>query len=221
MRSLSAVLENPAAFIRAETAILAVPHTPEIRLHLAADSSALWQKTEDELVTIGLPPPYWAFAWAGGQALARYILDNPALVVGRRVLDFGSGSGLVAIAAALAGGTVVRATEIDAIARIAIALNAGLNGVQLEVGGADVLDDVGGGWDVVLAGDVCYEQPMADRVIAWLRRQAASGATVLLGDPGRSYLPKSELVSLATYAISTSRDLEDADVKRTQVWRFA
>ena len=214
-------MADPAAFIRAETAILPVAHTPEIRLHLAANSSDLWQKTEDELVTIGLPPPYWAFAWAGGQALARYILDNPAVVAGRRVLDFGSGSGLVAIAAALAGGTVVRATEIDAIARTAIGLNAGLNGVQLEIGDADVLDDAGGGWDVVLAGDVCYEQPMADRVIAWLRREAAAGAIVLLGDPGRSYLPKSELVSLATYAVATSRDLEDAEVKRTQVWRFA
>lgn len=214
-------MANPAAFIQAETAILPVAHTPEIRLHLAANSSDLWQKTEDELVTIGLPPPYWAFAWAGGQALARYILDNPAVVAGRRVIDFGSGSGLVAIAAALAGATVVRATEIDSIARIAIGLNAELNGVKLEIGDADVLDDAGGGWDVVLAGDVCYEQPMADRLIAWLRREAATGAVVLLGDPGRSYLPKSELVSVATYAIATSRDLEDADVKRTQVWRFA
>ena len=115
----------------------------------------------------------------------------------------------------------VQATEIDAIARVAITLNAGLNRVILEIGGADVLDDPAGGWDVVLAGDVCYEQPMADRVIDWLRREAAAGATVLLGDPGRAYLPKTELVSLATYAISTSRDLENSGIKRTQVWRFA
>ncbi len=215
------LLDDPIAFIRTETVVLPVPHAPEIRLHLAADSSALWQKTEDELATIGLPPPYWAFAWAGGQALARHILDHPEIVRGKRVLDFASGSGIVAIAAMLAGATSAVASEIDAIGRVAIGLNAALNAVVFEITGEDVLATPPAAWDVVVAGDVCYERPMADAALAWLRTAAANGATVLLGDPGRAYLPKAELVALATYAVATSRDLEDAEVKRTSVWRFA
>jgi predicted nicotinamide N-methyase len=208
------------AFVRANTGIEAPPLTPEIRLHLASEVVPLWQASEEELAVQGLPPPFWAFAWAGGQALARYILDHPQTVAGQRVLDFAAGSGLQAIAAALAGAARVAASEIDPFAGAAIRLNAALNGVALEV----VLDDLVGGddgrWDVVLAGDVFYERPMAERVEPWLRRLAARGGLVLLGDPGRSYLPRSGLERLIAYSVKTSRELEDTDVRNTVVWRL-
>jgi predicted nicotinamide N-methyase len=214
------MIADPVGFIRANTRLLLVPHAPEIRLHLADEATALWEKTEDELGEMGLPPPYWAFAWAGGQALARHILDHPALVRGRRVLDFASGSGLVAIAAAKAGAARVAATEIDGFALAAIELNAAANGVSLDRLAGDVLERPvqPTDWDIVLAGDVCYERPMAERVIAWLEAAAAAGVEVLLGDPGRSYLPKQRLERLAEYAVPTTRALEDAEIKRTSVW---
>ena len=215
------VIADPVRFIRAETRILPVPHAPELRLHLADEAVELWQRTETELETMGLPPPYWAFAWAGGQALARYLLDRPDLVAGRAVLDFGSGSGLVAIAAARAGAARAVAAEIDPFARAAITLNAALNGVTVELAEGDVLAGPAAGFDVILAGDMCYERPLAGQVIAWLRAGAARGATVLLGDPGRTYLPKTELRALATYTVPTTRALEDAESKRTSVWTFA
>lgn len=206
-------------FILAQTRLLPVPHAPEIALHVAEEATELWQKTEDELATIGLPPPFWAFAWAGGQALARYLLDAPEVVAGKRVLDFASGSGLVAIAAAKAGAKAVEGCDIDAFAGEAITLNAQANGVSVTAR----LDDLVGrdeGWDVICAGDVCYERAMAERVIAWLSVLVARGATVLIGDPGRSYLPRERLEVLATYAVPVTRSLEDAEIKQSSVWRL-
>lgn len=207
-------------FIRAHTRLLPVPYAPEISLHVAEEATELWQKTEDELATIGLPPPFWAFAWAGGQALARYILDHPETVRGRRVLDFASGSGLVAIAAAKAGAAEVIAADIDAFAAAAIGLNAAANGVAVAVR----LDDLIGrdeGWETVLAGDICYERELAARVIDWLSSLSQRGATVLIGDPGRSYLPRERLAEVATYQVPVTRALEDAEIKKSSVWRLA
>lgn len=213
-------IRDPAAFIRAETRLLAPPHVPEIRLHLADEAIDLWHRTEEELGALGLPPPYWAFAWAGGQALARHILDHPDLVRGRTVLDFASGSGVVAIAAARAGAARVLASDIDRFSCAAIALNAAANGVALETTDADLLAAPPTGFDVVLAGDVFYEKPMADRVEPFLRRLQEAGATVLFGDPGRSYLPKSGIEAIAEYTVPVTRAIEDSEVKRTRVWRF-
>jgi predicted nicotinamide N-methyase len=209
---------DPAVFIRCNTAITAPLLVPEIRLHLATEITPIWQATEETLARSALPPPYWAFAWAGGQALARYLLDHPAEIAGRSMLDFGAGSGLVAIAAAKAGAAPVLAAEIDHFAAAAIAANAALNDVEITVRTADLLDTVDVRWDVVTAGDVCYERPMADRVTGWLRRLAARGALVLLGDPGRSYLPSEGLVERARYLLPTSREIEDRDTRETVVW---
>ena len=213
-------LKDRRRFIAENTALVSPPHTPELRLHLASEAIALWHKTEEDLGAMGLPPPFWAFAWAGGQALARYILDRPALVAGKRVFDFASGSGIVAIAAARAGAASVVASDIDEFALDAISLNAALNGVAVETQAADVIGRLDLAADVVLAGDVCYEQPMAGRVTDWLGGLAAGGRQVLVGDPGRSYLPRERLEALAVYEIPVSRDLEDSEVKRTSVWRF-
>jgi predicted nicotinamide N-methyase len=212
-------IADPAAFIRAHTRLLPVPHAPEIRLHLANEATELWQKTEEELGEIGLPPPFWAFAWAGGQALARYLLDHPALVAGKRVLDFAAGSGLVAIAAAKAGAASVEARDIDAFAIAAIQLNATANVVTVD---ARCGDAVGAdeGWDAIFAGDICYERDMTARAVAWLAGLHARGATVLIGDPGRSYLPRQTLEPVATYEVPVTRTLEDAEIKTTHVWRF-
>ena len=207
-------------FIRGHTRLLPVPHAPEIKLHLADEATALWMKTEEELGEMGLPPPFWAFAWAGGQALARYILDHPELVRGRRVLDVATGSGLVAIAAAMAGAARVEASEIDDFALAAIGLNAAENGVTIEARAGDLVG-ADEGWDVVLAGDVSYERDMAARMTDWLEGLSRRGALALIGDPGRSYLARDRLSAVAEYRIAVSRDLEDAEIKRTQVWRFS
>ena len=209
---------DPAVFVRRKTAVAAPPLVPEIRLHLATEVTPIWQATEETLAHSALPPPFWAFAWAGGQALARYLLDHPAEVAGRSVLDFGAGSGLVAIAAAKAGAACVLAAEIDHFAAAAIATNAALNDVAIAVSTADVLDSVDPRWEVVAAGDVCYERPMADRVTGWLRRLAARRLLVLLGDPGRAYLPSEGLVERARYLVPVSRELEDRDTRDTIVW---
>jgi predicted nicotinamide N-methyase len=216
---MTGTIADPGRFIIDNTGIRAVPLVPEISLHVADEAVALWQKTEEDLGRIGLPPPFWAFAWAGGQALARYVLDNPDLVRGRRVLDFASGSGLVAIAAALAGAAEVEAADIDAFAIAAIGLNAELNGVRIAARADDRVGETLS-HDVVLAGDICYERDTAARVTLWLEQLAARGATVLIGDPGRSYLPHGRLEALATYAVPVTRALEDAEIKRTSVWRF-
>jgi predicted nicotinamide N-methyase len=209
-----------AAFVHANTAIEAPPLVPEIRLHLASEIVPIWRATEEELAELGVPPPYWAFAWAGGQAIARYVLDNPESVAGRAVLDFASGSGLAAIAAAMSGARTVVAADIDPYASAAIGINAALNGVEVGIASGDLIGSRGP-WEVVLAGDICYERPLADRVTAWLRDLAAQGTTVLLGDPGRTYLPKDGLDWIVRYAVKTTRELEDTDVRNAVVWRFA
>lgn len=210
---------DKTAFILANTALMAPPHVPEIALHLADEAHDLWHRTEEELEAIGLPPPFWAFAWAGGQGLARYILDNPNIVQGRTVLNFATGSGLVAIAAAKAGAAHVTAVDIDPFCGPAVALNAAANGVAVRFSGDDLVgrDE---GWDVILAGDVFYDRAFADRLVSWFSALSARGATVLIGDPGRSYLPRERLTSLAVYEVPVTRALEDAEVKRTTVWRF-
>lgn len=210
---------DPAAFVRANAAIISPPLVPEVRLHLAHEALPLWEKTEEALAEDGVPPPFWAFAWAGGQALARYVLDNPEIVAGKRVLDFASGSGLVAIAAMKAGAHSVLASEIDAFALAAIAVNARENGVAIEASGADVIG-ADGEWETVLAGDVFYEKPLADRLLPWLDALASRGATVLVGDPGRSYFSKERFAFLARYEVPVTRALEDSEIKRTSVWRY-
>jgi len=212
---------EPAAFVRANTRLVAPPCVPEIRLHLADEAFGLWERTQEELGSKDLPPPFWAFAWAGGQALARHVLDHPRLVRGRTILDLASGSGLVAIAAAMAGAGAVTASDVDRLAVAAIALNAEANGVAVAVRLEDVLDGDGTGAEVVLAGDVFYERPMAERVLAFLARARARGADVLVGDPGRAHLPSPRLEALATYDVPVARPLEDSELKRTTVWRLA
>jgi predicted nicotinamide N-methyase len=210
---------DPAEFVQRNTAITAPPLVPEIRLHLATEVTPIWHATEQSLVRNALPPPYWAFAWAGGQALARYLLDHPETVAGREVLDIGSGSGIVAIAAAKAGASRVVAAEIDPFAAAAIALNAPLNGVTITIETRDLLDRAAAGWGVALAGDICYEEPMSSRALALLRRIAARGRLALLGDPGRAYLPKSGLTELARYTVPTSRELEAKEISEGVVWQ--
>ncbi len=211
---------DPAAFIRANTAVEAPPLTPEIRLWLANEAIPLWEAGEAELAATGLPPPFWAFAWAGGQALARYLLDHTDEVAGKRVLDFAAGSGLQAIAAAMAGAAEVTASEVDAFATAAIRLNAALNGVEIAVVEGDVIDRERTDWDLVLAGDVFYERDLAARVEPWLRRLAGDGITVLVGDPGRGFLPKAGLERVIAYAVKTDRALEDTDLRNAVVWRL-
>lgn len=212
-------LARRQAFISSHTQLLPVPHAPEIQLHLADDTTHLWLKTEEELGQIGLPPPFWAFAWAGGQALARYVMDHPQYVIGKRVLDFATGSGLVGIAAAKAGATHVTASDIDPFAIAALQLNAQFNGVTIEPVEAD-LTNAPGSWDVILAGDVSYENKMAQAVTTWLNRMHRQGVLVLIGDPGRAYLARDQLEPIANYRVPVMRDLEDLEVKNTSVWRF-
>lgn len=213
---------TPHDFIITRTAVAAPPLVPEILLHLATEVTPLWQATEAELARDNLPPPYWAFAWPGGQAVSRYVLDDPALVRGRRVLDFAAGSGVVAIAAWRAGAAAVTAVEIDTFAAEAIRLNVALNGAgapgaAVTVRCEDLVGDALAGIDVVLAGDVCYERPMAERVTTWFRTLAAGGKVVVIGDPGRTYLPRAGLHALACYVVPTSLDLEDRLTRETRV----
>jgi predicted nicotinamide N-methyase len=212
-------VREPTQFISENTVLIAPPLVPEIRLHLATEVVPLWRKTEEELQVEGIPPPFWAFAWAGGQALARYLLDNPHEVAGRSVLDFGSGSGLVAIAAAKAGAARVLACDADPFSLAAIVLNAKANGVTIALTSEDVLGSTGG-WDIILLGDMCYEQPLVARLLAWLADCAGHGTRVLLGDPGRSYFPKSGVHKLATYTVRTTRELEDREIRETSVYRL-
>lgn len=192
---------------------------PELRLHLATEITPLWQATEDMLRANGLPPPYWAFCWPGSQVLARHVLDHPEVVAGRDVVDFAAGGGVAAIAAAKAGAARVRAVEVDAFAAAAIRLNAALNDVTLEVVEEDVLGR-SLATEVVLAGDVCYERPMAERVLPWLRRLARDGALVLLADPGRAYAPTDGITALAVHDVPTTRELEDSERRRTTLYRI-
>lgn len=212
-------MSDPAAFIAAQTAIVHPPLVPEIKLHLATEITPIWEATEAELAKMNLPPPYWAFAWPGGQALTRFLLDQPDWVKGKRVLDFAAGSGLSAIGAAMAGAAKVEAAEIDDYASAAIALNARTNNVAINLVNEDLIGS-DPRWEIVLAGDVCYEKPMADRVIAWFRALAGRGVAILMGDPGRAYLPQNGLVELARYQVPTTLELEDRQMRETIVWRL-
>ena len=229
---------HSAGFIRANTELAPPPLVPEIDLHLATEVVPLWRKTEEELEAEGIPPPYWAFAWAGGQALARYVLDHREVVTARSVLDFGTGSGLVAIAAAKAGARMVVAADIDGFAVTAIGLNCWANGIScmvrkpaMEGNGQGrrgekieiVTEDIIGrpcAWDVILVGDMCYERPLAERLLHWLEDCARQGANVLLGDPGRTYFPGTGAAKLATYRVQTTRELEDREIRETSVFRY-
>lgn len=210
-----------AAFVRANTSILSPPLVPEIKLHLAHEALPIWQKTEDELGEIGLPPPFWAFAWAGGQALARYILDTPTTISGKRVIELASGSGMVGISAMKAGAASVLSADIDLFSTAAIKVNAELNAVSVSITSDDLLANAVPKADVILVGDLFYEKSVAERCLTWLEHAQAKGIDVLIGDPGRSYLPKDRLVKVAEYSVPVSRDLEDAEIKQTAVWRLA
>lgn len=215
------MIADRTAFILENTRLQTPPHTPEVCLHLADEVTPLWRLTEEALDEMGVPPPFWAFAWAGGQAVARYILDHPEVVAGKRVLDFATGSGLVAIAALKAGAASALGSDIDGFCGPAVALNARANGVVMDFTDTDLLDapppaDI----EVILAGDICYEQPLAGRVLAWLTAARAEGRTVLIGDPMRTYFPREGLIHLAEYQVPTTRELEDYAIKRTSVWAF-
>lgn len=211
---------DKTAFIRAETKVKGVPHVPELRLHLADEAMSLWQKTEDELGDLGLPPPFWAFAWAGGQALARYILDHPDEARGKSVIDFACGSGLVGIAAMKAGARSCLCVDIDLFAIEATRLNASLNAVNVETKAIDMTTGAPPPVDILFCGDVFYDREMAEKVIGFLDLAIEAGTQVLVGDPGRSYLPKNRLGHLATYEVPVVGDLEDLEVKRTSVFRL-
>ena len=212
-------MKTQAAFVAAHTVVSAARLVPQIRLHLATEITPIWQASEDWLAQANVEPPFWAFAWPGGQAMARHVLDHPELVAGRRVLDFAAGGGIAAIACAMAGAASVEAAEIDAFAVAAIGLNAALNGVRV----ATVLEDVVGTasrWDLILCGDVCYEAPMTRHILPWLRR-CARDTDVCLTDPGRAYLPADGLTELARYDVPTSLELEDRTLRPTALYRLS
>ena len=211
--------EDPRRFIRAATQVAQPPACPEIDLWMATEVTPLWEATEATLEQVNVPPPYWAFCWAGGQALTRYVLDNPDLVRGKRVLDFAAGSGATAIAAAMNGAAEVLAADIDPLACAVIPMNAELNGVTVAVADHDVVGQPCR-WDVVVAGDVCYEAPMTAHIFPWLRQMAAAGATVLMADPGRAYLPKTGLLEVARTTVATSLELEDRTRREVVVYRI-
>ena len=211
-------VRDAEAFIAANTRVLTPPLVPEIRLHLAEESVPIWQKTEEELGEMNVPPPYWAFAWAGGQALARYLLDHADLVSGKTVVDLGSGSGLTAIAAKLSGAASVLAADIDAFSLAAVRTNAKLNGVTIETTQDDLLAASPADVQIVLVGDLFYERELAARVTKYIDAAAAKGAVVLIGDPKRSYFPPNRFTRAAEYQVPVTRELEDAEIKRTSVW---
>jgi len=207
--------------IRSGTELGPVPLVPEIRLYQASEPIGLWQRTEQAAGRTGLDPPFWAFAWAGGRALARYLLDHPEVVSGRHVIDVASGSGLVAIAAARAGAAAVTAYDIDPLAAAAIAVNAEVNGVTVPVVCADVLNTdapPAPGPDLVLVADAFYEKDLAGHVLRFAERSRARGAAILVGDVGRTYLPRARLVPLASYDVPGLLAMEGSDIKRTTVW---
>ncbi|QUS55409.1 class I SAM-dependent methyltransferase [Pseudovibrio brasiliensis] len=209
-------------FILEQTRIHPVPHAPSISLHLADESVDLWRMGEEELEELGVPSPFWAFAWAGGQALARYILDNPEVVQGKRILDFASGSGLVAIAAMKAGAASAVAADIDTFASDAALINAAQNRVTIEVTAEDLLESKLDGYDLICCGDVFYDPDMTAKVLSWLdASRRAEPIPILVGDPQRSYFPTSRLKHLQTYEIPVQRELEDNETKKTSVYAFA
>ncbi len=211
-------IDDPEAFILENTRLQTVSHTPEISLYLADEITPIWRLTEEELGEMGLPPPFWAFAWAGGQALARWLLDNPQESAGKSVVDLATGSGLVGIAAKLKGATTVLAADIDPFCAAAVKVNAAANGVALDFTDVNLLQAAPPQVDLICAGDVFYERDMATAVTQWLKAARANGTRVLVGDPGRNHFPKSGLTFLAEYTVPTTRELEDNEVKRSRVW---
>jgi predicted nicotinamide N-methyase len=210
-------LNDPARFVRRNTVPAAAPLVPELTLRLATEITPIWQASEAWLLETGTQPPYWAFAWPGGQALARHVLDHPHLVAGRRVLDFAAGGGVAAIACARAG-AMVEACEIDPLAAAAITANAGLNDVTVAVIAADLVG-CDSRWDLIVCGDVCYEAPMTAHILPWLRRLAAD-TEIWLADPGRAYLPKAGLLALASYNVPTTLELEDRTMREVVLYRL-
>lgn len=213
----SAATADPEEFVRAHTVLTRPKLVSEIALHLATEITPIWRASEDWLRRRNVDPPYWAFAWPGGQALARHVLDNPGLVAGRRVLDFAAGSGIAAIACARAGARA-EAAEIDPLAVAAIGLNARANEVEVAASARDVVGQEGG-WDLILCGDVCYEAPMTRHILPWLRGQAASGE-VWVADPGRAYLPTERLTRFAQYRVATTTELEDRTEREVTLFRL-
>ena len=210
---------SPEDFVAAHTTVARAPLVPEIALHLASEITPIWQATEEWLKERNIEPPFWAFAWPGGQATARLLLDEPARVSGKRVLDFAAGCGIAAIAAAKASAAIVEAAEIDPLALAAVRINAALNGVEVATPEGDI---VGAPcrWDVILAGDVCYEAPMTAHILPWLRGLAAAGAEVLLADPGRAYLPREGLEPISRHAVPTTLELEDRTLREVTLFRL-
>ncbi|MDE1901821.1 MAG: methyltransferase [Alphaproteobacteria bacterium] len=211
---------DPVAFIRAQTRLMPPSAVPEIMLHLADEVTPLWKMTEEALRTANMPPPYWAFAWPGGQGMARYILDNPDIVRGKRVVDFASGSGIGGIAAMKAGAKSVVAVDIDRLALYAIDLNAVQNQVDIVISEGVDLSIPYKKANIIIAGDICYQQGTSTAVTRWLRLCAEAGKTVYLADPGRAYVPQEGMEKCAVYEVPTSRDLEDSDSRTVTVWRM-
>ncbi len=212
--------EALSEFIRANTKLVRPELVREFQLLLAEKSLPIWEKSEEELGQMNLPPPFWAFAWAGGQALARYLLDKPKVIEGKRVLDLGAGCGIVSIAAMKSGAAHALAADVDPFASVAAKLNSRLNVVRLDVTDEDLLDTTPDDRDVLLVGDLFYEQKLSQRVVGFMERMAATGAPVLVGDPRRSYFPQERFEQIAQYDVVTSGELEDSELKWTTVWRW-
>jgi len=212
---------DPKAYVVGNSVLQTAPLVPEIQLHLADERAPLWNKTQRDLWDDGIVLPYWAFAWAGGQALARLLLDEPERVRGKRVLDFASGSAISGIAAMMAGASYVLAADIDPLAAIAAQMNAEANGVAVDTSMDDLVGTSLADFDVIIAGDICYEQSVAERVRDWLGVEARAGREVLIGDPGRTFLPRKDLEPVIGYGVKSARDLDDTDVRNARVWRFA
>lgn len=213
-------LEFRCGVVRENTGQRRPAIVPELLLHLAGGDAPIWRLTEDELNTLGLPPPYWSYAWAGGQGLARYLLDHPHEVAGKRVVDFATGSGVVALAAVRAGAAAVLAADVDPFCEAAVGLNAELNGLTLQFTSTDLLQLGPPNADVILAGDVWYRGPLAEQLMAWLAAARAAGTRVLLGDPGRVFFPTAGVAKLAEYPVPTIGELEGAEVMRATVWEL-
>jgi predicted nicotinamide N-methyase len=211
-------MADDVTFVRTQTTLARASLVPEITLHLATEITPIWQATEDWLAAHNVEPPFWAFAWPGGQALARHILDHPSCAAGRRVLDFAAGGGIAAIACALGGAASVEAAEIDPLARAAIGLNAAANGVSVSAADTDVIG-TDCRWDLILCGDVCYEAPMTAHIMPWLDRMARE-TEVWLADPGRAYLPREGLTAFAEYRVPTSLELEDRVERQVTLYRL-
>jgi len=208
------------SFILDNTRLMAPPLVPEIKLHLAEESLPLWEKTEEQLGRMNVPPPFWAFAWAGGQALARYILDNPELAKGRRVIDLGAGSGICGLAAKRAGASDVLAADVDPFSEFAIALNCAANRSRIRSTTENLLNQSPAAADLLLVGDLFYEKELSEQLINWASVVLGNGATVLIGDPKRSFFPVDRFEKVAEYSVPVTRALEDSEIKRTAVWKL-